>query len=187
MTSLMRRSLLVAAGTVTGGLAARKLLAPAARAAPTLQPISALRAIVPPVVLPAIRFADAGGASRSLEDYRGHGLLLNIWATWCPPCVAEMPALDALAARLAASRIQVLPVSVDHGGAAAVRAFYAAHGITHLPVLLDPDSGILGTLSLPGIPVTFVIDRAGAARAVLEGSADWNSAAAVARIRALAA
>ena len=97
-----------------------------------------------------------------LDRFRGHGLVVNLWATWCVPCVTEMPALDALSRTLAPSGALVLTVSLDRGGADAVRPFFAAHGIRSLPVLLDPHSASLAALGLDGIPITLLIDKAGA-------------------------
>ena len=66
-------------------------------------------------------------------------MVINLWATWCVPCVAEMPALAALSKALAPDDIAVLPLSSDRGGASVVQAFYEEHAITGLPVLLDPE------------------------------------------------
>ena len=83
------------------------------------------------------RFTLADGTVRTIGDYAGKGVVLNLWATWCVPCVAEMPALDTLAGAVQGSRVVVLPLSSDRGGAAAVERFCATGG-EHLPVLLDP-------------------------------------------------
>ena len=99
--------------------------------------------------------------------------MLNLWATWCVPCVAEMPALDQLARALQPNGVTVLTVSLDHGGAEQVRAFFAAHAIRSLPVLLDPHSSSMAALGLDGIPTTLLIDRAGREVARVSGSVDW--------------
>ena len=118
---------------------------------------------MPPAALPALAFTTADGVRRTLADYAGRGVILNFWATWCTPCVSEMPALDALAGAMAASKppMTVLAVSLDRAGAAAVTPFYASHGIRNLPVLLDPHSETMMALRLDGIPTTLVIDRGG--------------------------
>ena len=87
---------------------------------------------------PDIVFAVADGSEHRLADFLGHGMVINLWATWCAPCVEEMPSLAALSKALAPDDIAVLPLSSDRGGAARVQAFFQEHGITGLPVLLDP-------------------------------------------------
>ena len=130
-----------------------------------------------PTVAPDLRFTDASGKPLSLLDFRGHGLVVNLWATWCGPCVSEMPSLAAVASRLARQQILVLPVSIDMQGRQAVARFFASHHITGLPILLDPDGGVLDRLNADGIPLTLVINPAGQLVARLEGEADWNTPA----------
>ncbi|WP_419728461.1 TlpA disulfide reductase family protein [Lichenicola sp.] len=148
---------------------------------PPVQPLSVIKSHAP-TVLPAISFMSADGGAHTLEQYRGHGVVLNLWATWCVPCVSEMPALDALARTLAPAGIQVLTVSLDRGGADAVRPFYAAHGIHTLPMLLDPHSTILAALGLDGIPTTLLVNAGGMEVARLQGPVDWASPEAAALI-----
>ena len=148
-----------------------------ARAEP-LHGVDNLTLLVPAEALPELSVQGADGAARRLAEFAGRGVLLNLWATWCAPCVAEMPALDALAARLAGgtSPITVLPVAMDRGGAAVVRAFYDSHHLTHLPVWLDPEGDALTAFKLRGIPTTFLLDAKGLARARWEGPIDWSGA-----------
>ncbi|GAB0112744.1 TlpA disulfide reductase family protein [Acidisoma sp. C75] len=176
---LMRASGKLAAAGVLGNLA----FGAAQAAAQSLGPIGALAALPPGTSLPPIRFVTGDGALRSLGDYRGQGLVLNLWATWCGPCVAELPTLDRLAPMVAPDGILVLPISSDAGGAATVRAFYDGHGIDHLPVLTDPDGAILSAWNIPGIPTTVIFDRGGTPRARLIGAADWGTAQAVRLVR----
>src|SRR5205814_7710330 len=93
--------------------------------------------IDPSLPAPDDGFKDANGRYLTLADFRGKLLLLNLWATWCGPCVAEMPSLDRLQAALGGANFSVLPISVDHGGAAMVRAFYGRPRIAHLGLYLD--------------------------------------------------
>ena len=130
-------------------------------------------------------FTDASGTPRSLADYAGKGIVLNMWATWCMPCVAEMPALAAFASVVAKNGIVVLPLSSDRGGAAIVTKFYKDLGVADLPVLLDPMSAAAHALNVRGIPTTLIIDRQGREVGWLEGSVDWASDPAVAAIRKL--
>jgi thiol-disulfide isomerase/thioredoxin len=180
MRSLSRRALLAAGGTLAAGLGARK-----PRAA-ELEPLSrVLKLIEPPALPPPIRFSAADGTPHQLAEFRGHGMVVNFWATWCAPCVAELPALSALSRTLAPQDIAVLPLSSDRGGAAAVRAFFDAHAITGLPVLLDPNGAAAEAWGAHAIPTTVIIDRAGMARARLEGPADWSTPEAAALVRRL--
>ncbi len=165
--------------------AAHMVLAAADEPAPVLHPIDALQRVTPRRPMPAVSFLDGGGASHSLAGFAGTGVVLNVWATWCAPCVAEMPALAALARKLAGSGIVVAPLSIDHGGAAAVRRFYAGHHIAGLGVWTDAEGDAGRALGVRGVPTTFVIDRQGREAAVLEGAADWGSDAAATAIRAL--
>lgn len=197
MTIVARRSLLAGAGVAAVGTVAAALLLrkPAAPPVPSLVPdtapehvrlqtIAALRPTDPPRQLPKISFIDATGASHDLGLYAGRGVVLNLWATWCAPCVAEMPSLAALA-RAAGDGLVVLPLSSDRGGAAAVERFYHAHGIEGLPVALDPKGQVIEALGARGLPTTLIIDRDGRERARLEGAADWAAPEALAAIRRL--
>ena len=175
----LHRGLLAAGGTLLAALVSRKFLLPAADAQqdvppPPFQGLDALKTHKP-TPLPPLSFVDGTGASRTLDQYKGHGLVLNLWATWCVPCVTELPALDALARTLQPSGAQVLTVSVDRGGADQVRPFFAAHGIRSLPILLDPHSAVLSTLRLDGIPTTLLVNRNGLEVARLQGPIDWSA------------
>lgn len=153
----------------------------------SLSGMAALVRVTPVKAAPAIGFVDAGGHAKTLADYRGRGVVLNLWATWCGPCVAEMPSLVALARHAAANGFVVLPVSIDHNGATTVVPWLAKHGAADLPVLLDPDSAAAGMLGIRGVPTTFVIDPTGNIRGLLEGGADWSTDAALATVRELTA
>ena len=174
-----RRIATAAAGTLAAALLPRK--PQAAPALPAVKPIAATEDTLPPFT---IRLPD--GSERTIADYIGRGVVLNLWATWCVPCVAEMPALDALAAAVANAGVVILPISSDRGGAAAVQAFYSAHNITHLPVLLDPSGAAARALEARGIPTTLLIDKSGHERARMEGAAAWDSPASIAMVKRLA-
>jgi thiol-disulfide isomerase/thioredoxin len=182
---IARRILLAAAGTVAAGGVAGKLLAARDEGQHPFRDFSNLMPTDPPKPLPAFSWKDADGKSHAMAEYAGQGVLLNCWATWCVPCVTEMPALNAAAPKYAAEKIVVLPLSSDHGGVPAVQAYFKAHDITNLPVLLDPDGAVEHALEMRGIPTTLIIDRQGKERARFEGAADWASDAVMAKVKAL--
>ncbi len=179
MSSFTRRTLLAAAGTLPAAAVLRK---PAA-AAPGMIDLSKQRPAPQGKPVPAFGFTLADGTARTLADYAGQGVVLNLWATWCAPCVAEMPALDELSRNVASDRIAVLALSSDRGGAPVVERFYREHGIGSLAVLLDPRGEATRALGARGLPTTLVLDRSGAERARLEGAADWASPGAIELIR----
>jgi thiol-disulfide isomerase/thioredoxin len=180
---ITRRSLLAAGGTLAAGLIARK-----SQAAVVLGDLASHLALTdPPVTPPEIVFVAADGSEHHLAEFVGHGMVINLWATWCVPCVAEMPALAALSKTLAPNDIAVLPLSSDRGGVSVVEAFYTQHGITGLPVLLDPKGAAARAWQAHGIPTSLIIDRKGQERARLEGSADWSTPTAAETIRKLVA
>ncbi len=146
---------------------------------------SKLRRTDPPVVPPEAKFVDADGREHNLAEFRGRGMVINFWATWCAPCVAEMPALAALSLALGPADIAVLPLSSDRGGASVVGPWLRDKGITGLPVLLDPKGAMGRAWGVRGLPTTVIIDRTGQDCARLEGSADWGSPAAAALVRKL--
>lgn len=181
MALITRRAVLRAAG---GTVAAASW--PRKPRAQDLQDLAeALQRSNPPVAAPDIQFVDAGGGEHRLSEFRGHGMVINLWATWCMPCVAEMPSLATLSKILAPADIAVLPLSSDHGGAAAVEAFFHKHAIAGLPVLLDPQGAAARAFGVEGIPVSVIIDKAGREQARLEGSADWSTPAAASVVRKL--
>ncbi len=139
-----------------------------------------------PQAAPRLAFTNADGKPLSLKNFAGHGLVVNVWATWCGPCVAELPSFAAAAPALRKDKILVLPISVDMDGAQAVQPFYASHGITTLPMLLDADGNALDALNAPGIPVTLIINAAGQLVARLDGAANWNTPGTLKIIRQLA-
>ena len=192
MDQIARRTALAGAATLALAAAARKpraqvILTPKDSPPAALRGLDALVKTTPPATLPAQPFTDADGKPVTLADFAGSGVLLNLWATWCGPCVAEMPALDALAGRLHGSGIVILPVSSDRGAAPVVRRFYATHAITRLGIWLDPKGLAARGWGARGLPTTLIIDRRGREVARLEGGADWSSDAALDAIRSLVA
>jgi thiol-disulfide isomerase/thioredoxin len=138
---------------------------------------------VDPTPAPEISFSDAAGNTLSLDDFAGEVVVLNFWATWCAPCVREMPALDRLQAAFADAPVTVMALSVDRGGAEDVEPFYAQHGIEHLGIFLDPDFSAPPTFSVASLPTTVVLDPEGRIVGRLSGPAEWDSEDAEALVR----
>ena len=130
----------------------------------------------PPRPAPELSVAARDGSLAQLADFRGHWLLINLWATWCAPCVREMPSLDRLQAKLG-DRLMVLAVSQDRGGAQVVDPFLAKLSLAALHIYLDPKAVLGKGLGARGLPTTFLVDREGLVRAQLEGAAEWDSPA----------
>lgn len=122
-----------------------------------------------------VNFTDGEGRSQSLKMFRGKVVLLNLWATWCSPCREEMPTLDALQAGLGGTEFEVVALSIDHGGLAAVQSFYEETGIEHLRLYNDESAQANVTLGAPGVPVTLLLNRDGYEVARLTGPKNWYS------------
>ena len=109
----------------------------------------------------------------SLDQFRGQVVVLNFWATWCPPCVEELPSLMNLQDRMRERGVTVLGVSIDVDGDAYHR-FLKLHNINFLTVR-DPEQKVAGMYGTTGWPETYIIDRQGVLRRKFVGPVDWNS------------
>jgi thiol-disulfide isomerase/thioredoxin len=123
---------------------------------------------------PATAFQDPDGAPATLADFRGKPVLLNLWATWCAPCVAEMPTLDRLAAR-EADRLHVLTISQDLDGREKVEAFFARQGYRNIETWLDPQMALMTELQAGTLPTTILYDAKGREVWRVVGMEDWES------------
>ena len=128
-------------------------------------------------------FANAEGKPVTPERYRGKVLLVNFWATWCGPCVHEMPTLDRLQGALGGPKFAVLTVSLDRKGMAAVGPFWEEQGYKHLPILLDSRWKTARRLGVDSLPASFLFDHAGRIVGYLIGPAEWDSPQAKAFLR----
>jgi thiol-disulfide isomerase/thioredoxin len=126
------------------------------------------------------------GKEVRLSDFRGRVVLLNFWATWCPPCVREMPSLDRLHAELGQD-VDVLAVSEDSGGAEAVTRFLAKTPVRSMTLYLDRQKRLERAFDTRALPTTFIIDQDGRIRARLDGAAEWDSPEMATLLRSLAA
>ncbi len=162
-----------------------RLDAPAA-AGGTLSPAAGLekfRGGEAPKPIPPLAFVDGEGRRVDLSEFAGRLVLLNLWATWCGPCVKEMPSLDRLQAQLGGAAFQVVALSLDRGGKAAVEPFYQKTGVGHLALFLDPGSRSMQTLALRGLPTTLLVDQDGRELGRVEGAVEWDSPEVVAFLR----
>lgn len=128
-----------------------------------------------PEPLPPIAFMDGEGRSRSLADWRGRFVLLNLWATWCAPCRKEMPELDQLQTELGSERFEVVALAVDRAGTAAVSRFLKQIEVKSLGLYIDPLARASFDLKAVGLPTTLLIDAQGREIGRLTGPADWSS------------
>lgn len=133
--------------------------------------------------LPDLRFADGSGAPRSLADFRGRFILLNVWATWCTPCRKEMPGLDRLQQALGGQDFEVVALSIDRGGIAAIEPFYEEMDLQSLRVYVDERAEALAALGALGIPVTLLVDPQGREIWRVSGAIDWDAPAVIERIQ----
>jgi thiol-disulfide isomerase/thioredoxin len=130
---------------------------------------------------PDFAFEDPEGEPASFADFRGKPLLVNFWATWCAPCVAEMPMLDALAAR-EEGRLQVLALSQDLEGQAKVDAFFEKRKFSRLEPYIDPQLNAMAALKIGELPTTILYDANGRELWRITGMEDWEGQRAAALI-----
>ncbi|MCA0420293.1 MAG: TlpA family protein disulfide reductase [Proteobacteria bacterium] len=130
----------------------------------------------------AIAFETADGRKLSLAEFRGRFVLLNIWATWCPPCVKEMPSLDRLQAAKGGDTFEVVALSLDRQGLKTVEPFFQRTGIANLAIYLDREARSMSTLKITGLPTTLLIDPTGREIARWAGAKEWDHAATIAEI-----
>ena len=124
---------------------------------------------------PTAPFTGPQGNEITLADFRGKLVVLNFWATWCAPCLREMPSLDRLQGRLGGQDLEVVALSSDRAGAERVDPFFAKAGIVHLARYLDPRNKVARSLGVRRLPTTLLIDRRGRLMGRLEGAAEWDS------------
>lgn len=132
---------------------------------------------------PTARVIDRAGTVWQLDALRGRAVLLNFWASWCEPCVTEMPSLQALAARQGAERLIVLAVNFKQS-APSIDAFVQRTGLT-LPVIADPQGDIARQWGVKIFPSTVLIDAQGRVHGVVQGELDWTGPAAATLLQPL--
>lgn len=132
-------------------------------------------------------FTDEDGNEVGLAALQGQVVLMNFWATWCVPCVTELPALDRLQARLGGPGFRVIAVSGDNEGREVVAAFIAENGLEKLPILYDPNLKSARELGVRALPTTILIGANGAELGRAEGPLEWDSPQIVELLEAVAA
>jgi thiol-disulfide isomerase/thioredoxin len=138
----------------------------------------------PPKPLPDVAFAAADGKPLALADYKGKVVLVNFWATWCAPCVSEMPSLDQLQQKMGKDTFVVLPLSVDGPTRAKVVPFYQDKKLTDLGIYFDKGRKAMQALGVSVLPTSILIDASGRELGRIEGEADWSAPEALALMKA---
>ncbi|MGB7836422.1 MAG: TlpA disulfide reductase family protein, partial [Xanthobacteraceae bacterium] len=164
-------------------------LAKAQRMAPLARgEVAAVQVATEPRALPALAFTDAAGAQKTLADWHGRTVLLNLWATWCVPCRREMPALQALQQKLGGKNFEVVAVNIDTRDPEKPKAWLRDVGVDQLTYYADASAKVFQDLKLIGkgfgMPTTLLIDPSGCEIATLAGPAEWASDDAVNLVKA---
>ena len=133
-------------------------------------------------------FFDATGANATLADFGGQFVVLNLWATWCAPCVAELPALARAQDALRDDGVLILPVDMEKKSAEEISAFLSDNGAGSLPTYIDRDYALMQAFEAftVGLPYTIFIDAEGRQIATASGPQEWDDPEAVAYIRQMA-
>jgi len=169
---------------LTGNAAVDAACKPAVETARRMAPlargeVAAVAVTHAPKRLPTLTFKDGNGAEKSLADWRGRTVLLNLWATWCVPCRKEMPALDALQGKLGGPQFQVVSVNIDTRDADKPKAWLKEVGVNTLTYYADNTAKVFQDLKAIGkafgMPTTLIVDPNGCELATLAGPAEWAS------------
>lgn len=136
-------------------------------------PLKRLEVLDSPPPQPTLTFSMADNQTMSLSDYRGKVILLNVWATWCAPCIVEMPMLDELEATRGGDDFQVVTVSLDRQQIEP-QDFFIKNGITHLAPWHDGSFSLSAKVRAPGLPVSIFYNRRGREIARVSGDVDWT-------------
>jgi len=133
---------------------------------------------------PDFTLPDLDGKMVSLAGYKGNVVLLNIWATWCPPCVEEMPSMEKLHQELKDEAFEILAVSLDASGGKAVIPFMKKHKLS-FPALTDTEGALKSLYQTTGVPESFIIDKNGIIVEKIIGPRDWATPGAISSFRNL--
>lgn len=178
---LPRRRLLLAAGAacISAGTARAEISSKLITGA-----MKRFKLTSPPKPIPDLEFLDASDKPMRLADFTGQARLINLWATWCAPCVKEMPSLDRLQAEMPRDRFLVLPISLDGPSKPKVAPFYKEQKLTSLGIYFDKGRKAMSVLGVTLLPTSILVDPAGRELGRLEGDADWDTPEGIALMRA---
>jgi peroxiredoxin len=126
------------------------------------------------LVAPDFNLPDLNGELISLSDFKGNVVVVNIWATWCPPCVYEMPSMEKLYQKFKSENFKILAISIDLPGARTVAPFMKKHNLT-FEALIDPAGTVQTAYGVSGIPQSFIIDKKGHLIKKIIGPIDWST------------
>ncbi|MCV6548433.1 MAG: TlpA family protein disulfide reductase [Cohaesibacter sp.] len=151
--------------------------------------IAALQISPRPGDMRQLAFKNPDGKDITIEDFRGKAILLNLWATWCPPCKKEMPDLDELQAKLGSDKFEVVAVNIDRKGPEKAKAFLDEIKTKHLALYSDKSMQIFHDLRKKGLafgmPTTLVLDKEGCALGYMAGPANWADQTAITLLEAV--
>lgn len=128
-----------------------------------------------PQTVPDTPFQNGAGDTLTMSDFKGKLLVVNLWATWCAPCIEEMPTLDNLEAELGGDRFHVIALSQDREGERVARPFIEKNGWSNLELYVSDGSTFGREAKIRGLPTTLIIGPDGMEVARLEGTAEWDS------------
>jgi thiol-disulfide isomerase/thioredoxin len=124
--------------------------------------------------LPDIHFYDQNDRKVTLDDFKGEVVLVNLWATWCPPCVQELPALGTLQAKLKPRGFRVVAIAMDRSSILTVMSFLKEKDVTHLEAYWDKDRMIPQKWQYDGLPTSYLLDREGNVVGLYDGAQEWD-------------
>jgi len=123
---------------------------------------------------PDFTVKDLAGQEVKLSSLKGKVVLVNFWATWCPPCKEEIPSMIKLNQSMSGKQFQMMAISIDEGGKEAVESYFKSSGLS-LPAFLDLEGDVSRSYGTTGVPETFIIDKAGIIQKKIVGGMDWSS------------
>jgi len=138
--------------------------------------VEIVRPILPPQDISSLIMTDIEGAPVALGDYLGRIIVLNLWASWCPPCRREMPSLSRLGDLVDPAQITVLPLAFDKANPARAQRFFKHAGITNLPILLGDGQNLQEVFGQGLLPTTLILDKSGQHIYTAKGEAQWDDA-----------
>ncbi len=169
--AMHRRGFLSGVAGLTGVVATRSI---AAEHPPSA--VEIVRPVMPPQDISSLIITDIEGMPVHLAAYFGRIIVLNLWASWCPPCRREMPSLSRLADLVDPDQITVLPLAFDKANPARAQRFFKRAGITNLPVLLGDGENLKAVFGQGLLPTTLILDKVGQHIYTAKGEANWDDA-----------